>query len=197
MGRITWGALRDLLADHYDDFRLRLTRRLGSEELASESLHETWLRLDRQGDVGAVQSPAAYLMRVALNIATDRRRTEARWARRSDPGAAGEVPDTAPGPAREVEGRLDLKVLQRAIDRLPERTREILTAARLDGLSQQEIAERFAISTRMVRIELRRALDLCEAAFKHETITDFLSTPSESSMEGPDGSRSAKRGTTR
>src|SRR5215475_9320119 len=104
MARVTWGALRDLLADRYDEFRLRLTRRLGSEELARESLHETWLRLDRHGDVGALQSPAAYVMRVALNIATDRRRAEVRLARRSQTDAALNIPDAAPGPAREVEG---------------------------------------------------------------------------------------------
>ena len=47
MAETTWALLRDLLTDRYTEFKVRLTRRLGSEELASESLHETWLRLHR------------------------------------------------------------------------------------------------------------------------------------------------------
>jgi RNA polymerase sigma-70 factor (ECF subfamily) len=176
------------LADRYDDFRLQLTRRLGSEELARESLHEAWLRLGRHDEIGAVRHPAAYVMRVALNIATDRRRAEARWARRSEPSSALDLPDAAPGPAREAEGRIDLEAIRRAIETLPKRTREILMAARLDGLSQQEIADRFAISTRMVRFELRRGLDHCEAAFGQEIISDFLPRPSQSSTGEPDDS---------
>lgn len=160
---MTWSALRDLLASQYDDFRRRLTRRLGSEDLANESLQETWLRLHRNDDVGVVQSPAGYVLRVAMNIATDRRRTEGRVARRSDIAAALDVvPDPAPGPDREVEARSELDALNRAIATLPTRARQILIAGRIEGLSQTEIAERFGISPRMVRFELRRALDHCE-----------------------------------
>ncbi len=59
MGKMTWAGLRDLLSDQYDELRVRLTRRLGSEELARESLHETWVRLNRHDDVGPEQSPDA------------------------------------------------------------------------------------------------------------------------------------------
>jgi RNA polymerase sigma factor (sigma-70 family) len=183
MGKVTWAALRNLLVDRYEDFRLQLTHRLGSEELARESLHETWVRLNRHEDIGPMQSPAGYVMRVALNIATDRRRTESRWARRSEAHAALDIADPAPGPAREAEGRLELAALRRVVDTLPERSREILMAARLRGLSQQEIADKFEISTRMVRIELRRALDHCEAHLNKNEAADFLSKPPLSSLE--------------
>lgn len=191
MGKMTWAVLRDLLADRYDEFRVRLTHRLGSAELASESLHETWLHLNRYDDVGPVHSPVAYVMRIALNIATDCRRAEGRRAHRSETRAMLEIADPAPGPAREAEGRIQLQALQRAIDALPERSREILTAARLQGLSQQEIADRFGISTRMVRIELRRALDCCEAELAKDDTADFLSASPRSSMDRQDQPSSA------
>jgi RNA polymerase sigma factor (sigma-70 family) len=197
MGKTSWAALRDLLADRYEDFRLRLTRRLGSEELARESLHETWVRLNRYDDIGPVQSPAAYVMRIALNIATDQRRAEGRRARRSETLAALEIADPAPGPAREAEGRIQFEALRRAIDALPDRSREILMAARLQGLSQQDIADRFGISTRMVRIELRRALDYCEAQLKEgdeeKEAANFLSEPLQSSIETSEHSPSVTR----
>ncbi|MFH0298390.1 sigma-70 family RNA polymerase sigma factor [Bradyrhizobium sp. 31Argb] len=183
MGNTTWAALRDLLANRYDEFRARLTRRLGSEELASESLNETWLQLHRQDEAASIQSPTGYVMRTAVNIATDRRRMETRRARRADVQAALEIPDPAPGPQREAEARLQLKALQTAIDALPERTREILIAARLRGQSQQDIADRFGITARMVRIELRRALDLCEAQLEKDTTNRFLSGSSQTSID--------------
>lgn len=44
----TWALLRDVLAERYDELRTRLSRWLGSDELARESLNETWLRLHRE-----------------------------------------------------------------------------------------------------------------------------------------------------
>lgn len=179
----TWAALRDVLAERYDEFRKRLTRWLGSEELARESLNETWLRLHRDGEPGLVQSPAAYVLRTAANIATDRRRADQRQARRSDVDALLGVASPQPDPAREIEARQELERLQRAIAELPERSREILIAARVEGRGQREIAARFGISTRMVRIELRRALDQCEAEMQRRGTDGFLSEPSRSSSD--------------
>jgi RNA polymerase sigma factor (sigma-70 family) len=183
MGNMTWLALRELLSVRYDDFRARLTRRLGSEELASESLNETWLRLHRQDDAGVVQSPIGYVLQMAVNIATDHRRAESRRARRSETRAALEIPDPAPGPAREAEARLQLEALHHAIETLPERTREILIAARLQERPQADIADRFGITPRMVRIELRRALDHCEAYLEKNATVDFPSGLSQTSTD--------------
>ena len=161
---MSWEILRELLADQYDVFRTRLTRRLGSAELADESLNETWLRLHRQDEVGIVQSPARYVLQMAMNIATDHRRRESRVARRSDVRIALDVmPDPAPGPEREVAARLEVEALQRAIVLLPYRARAILIARRVEGLSQKQLADRFGMSPRMVRLELQRALEHCEA----------------------------------
>jgi len=183
MGPTSWAALRDLLSERYDELKARLTRRLGSEELARESLNETWLRLHRPNDAGMVDSPTGYVMRMAVNAATDHRRAESRRARRADVSAALEVADPAPGPAREAEARQELDMLREAIASLPPRTRDILIAARLEGRPQQEIAERYGISPRMVRIELRRALDHCEAHLEENATEGFLSGPAETSME--------------
>ena len=39
-------SLRELLAQRYDDLKRRLTWRLGSAELASDALHDTWVHLE-------------------------------------------------------------------------------------------------------------------------------------------------------
>jgi RNA polymerase sigma-70 factor (ECF subfamily) len=163
MTETTWVTLRRRLVERYDELRVLLTRRLGSEELARETLHETWLRLDRVDDVAVMQNPDAYLGRMALNLATDRQRLETRRARRSDVNAILEdIVDDAPGQAEKFESRRNLAIFEDAIRELSERRRAILIAARLDEEPHQRIAERFGISKRMVQIELKYALRHCK-----------------------------------
>jgi RNA polymerase sigma factor (sigma-70 family) len=182
MAGTTWAVLRGLLADRYEDLKSRLTRQLGSEELASESLHEAWLRLHRTDDLNEIRNPRAYLLRIAFNIARDRLRADNRLARPSDVAAVLEVEDQAPGPAQEVEARLEFEALQRAIQDLPERTRAILLASRLDAMTHQAIAERFGISRRTVLYELERAVVLLEARMERKAPEHCASKPPESSL---------------
>jgi len=162
MTETAWGALRRRLVERYDDLRILLTRRLGSEELARETLHETWLRLDRIDDIAVMRNPDAYLARVVWNLATDRQRLETRLARRSDVNAIlDELIDEAPNQADTLEKRRDLALLQEALSELSERRRAILIAARLDEEPHQKIADRYGISKRMVQIELKSALKYC------------------------------------
>ena len=68
--------LRRVFLLGYDDLKLRLTRRLGSAELASDALQDTWIRLERASSIGPVLSPRPYILRVAYNIALKRLRRE-------------------------------------------------------------------------------------------------------------------------
>jgi RNA polymerase sigma factor (sigma-70 family) len=163
MTETAWMTLRRRLVERYDELRMLLTRRLGSEDLARETLHETWLRLDRVDDVAVMRNPDAYLARVALNLATDRQRLETRRARRSDVNAVLEdIVDDVPGQVEKLESRLDLAIFEDAVRELSARRRAILIAARLDEEPHQRIAERFGISKRMVQIELKLALRHCK-----------------------------------
>src|SRR5262249_54384575 len=104
MAETSWAVLRGLLAERYEELKGRLARRLGSEELASECLHETWLRLHRAGNAEAVESPPAYLLHVAFNIARDRLRADNRRARQSEIDAVRGIADPMPGPDRAGRG---------------------------------------------------------------------------------------------
>jgi RNA polymerase sigma factor (sigma-70 family) len=178
MAETSWAALRQLLVEQYEEAKLRLTRRLGSEELASESLHETWLRLNNVGDAGSVERPFAYLLHIAFNIARDRLRAESRRARPSEINAVLGVADPAPGPEAQTAARLELAVLARAISDLPERSRTILLASRVEGLTHQAIASRLGISKRTVQYELERTVRVLEARVDKN---DCASKPAESS----------------
>ena len=46
----------------YEDFKVRLRKRLGSEDLACDVLHETYLRVDRMEVPPNLLQPNAYLL---------------------------------------------------------------------------------------------------------------------------------------
>ena len=175
-------SLLESLVAGYGDMRRRLTLRLGSAELACEVLQETYLRLDGAGDIGGVRRPLDYIFRVALNIAGDRRRAERRRLNYSEVEALYHFADGVLDGEKQVEQRLELSALQRAVTALPPRQRAILLAVRLDGTPHAELAKRFGISERMVDKDLRQALKHCSGELDRMLITRFGSySPSESS----------------
>jgi RNA polymerase sigma factor (sigma-70 family) len=153
--------LRRVLVTRYNDLKMRLTRRLGSAELAGEALQDTYLRLEGVETSGVVSSPGAYLFRMAFNIAMDHRRAERRRLSFMEVRHLLDVAEDTLGPARIVEGRLEIEALERVLAELPPRRRAILLAVRLEGLPQRQIAARLGISLRLVEKELQRAQEYC------------------------------------
>lgn len=157
--------LRALLIDRYSDLKHRLARRLGSADWAEDALQDTYLRLDGTEVAGQIRNPSAYLFRAAFNIALNRQRAEKWRLGAGDIEALLHLADDAPDALRIIESRSDMMKLKRVMAELPPRPRAILFAARLDGLSMQEIAERFAVSVSTVEKELRRAQEHCVTRF--------------------------------
>ena len=154
--------LRRVLTSEYGWLRRRLALRFGSAEFASEVLHDAWIHLDRIGEGvsgAAVHNPTAYLYRIALNIAADRKRGEQRRLLRSEVDLLFLQAEQELDPAHIAEARSELKALALAIDELPERRRAIFIAARLEELPHQAVAERFGVTVRIVDREIRAAFD--------------------------------------
>jgi RNA polymerase sigma-70 factor (ECF subfamily) len=162
-----------LFLTSYDDFKVRLRRRLGSEDLANDVLHETYLRVDRMEDVPDIAQPNAYLYRMALNIAADRRQSDARLLTGSEVEELLQVSDEALDPARVVGGQKEILLLLSALYELPARRRKIFIAARLEEAPHLEISQRFGISTRMVEKEIKAALGHCAARLERKVIQRF------------------------
>lgn len=153
--------IKSLLAS-YDDLKRILAQKIGSEDAAADALHDTFVRLNAPLEIGAVKSPRAYLLRIALRLAAERRRSEQRGAP-TDAELLFDVVDDAPDPARIVEARSEIERLKIALTDMPRRRRAILIAAAVDDMSSAEIAARFGVTRRTVQIELRRALVQCAA----------------------------------
>jgi len=153
-------ALRQLLVLGYDQLKARLTQRLGSSELAGEAVQDTWLRLHHASSVGPVRNPSNYLFRIALNVARDRLATDRRY-QTLERIEAIDLIDEAAGPADTLEARSELALVERLMAELPPRQRQILVAARLDGLPRSEIARRLGVSLSTVEKELKSAHEYC------------------------------------
>lgn len=153
--------LRDFMLQRYDDLKARLTRRLGCADMASDALQDTWLRLEGKDELEPVDSPGAYLLRMAVNVAVDQQRAENRRLTSSEAEALLALPDPAPGPAQTAQGREELDTLVRVMGELSERQRGVLLAVRLEGLPQAEVATRMGVSLRTVERELRSAHEHC------------------------------------
>ncbi len=149
-----------MLVDHYADLHRRLSRRLGSDDLACETLHDLYLRMDRSNPVAALRNPLTYIVTAAVNLARDRFRTENRRARRVVVDALQDLVDESPRPDRIVEDRSEFDAFTRALDQITPRQRAIVVAVRLERMSRPDVAKRLNISRSLVQLELQRALQL-------------------------------------
>jgi RNA polymerase sigma factor (sigma-70 family) len=153
--------LLNLLLAGYDDLKSRLTRRLGSPDLAEDALQDTFLRLNTAAVTGPIRSPRAYLFRIAMSVAANRRVAERRRLSVPEEEVASYLEDHTPNPARIVEARSEIEAFKRAMNELPVRRREILVAARLHETPNQSIAQRCGVTVRTIQFELKLALTHC------------------------------------
>lgn len=157
-----FASLRRLLVDDYHGLRERLARRYGSPDLATELLHEAWLKLDRAqagGSTMALRNPRAYLYRIAINLAADRGRSERARITAAELDALHRRAHDELDPGRIAEAKMEVAALSAAINQLPARRRAIFIAARLEELPYKEIAARHGVTIRVVDRELSLALN--------------------------------------
>jgi RNA polymerase sigma-70 factor (ECF subfamily) len=159
--------LRQLLVSRYDELRRRLTRRVGSSDVAAEALHETWIRLGQLQEVASVRRPESYLYRIALNVAVDRHRADLRWSDKASLEALLRSDDDQLDPEHIVLMQSEMAELERVLRELPERRRAIFSAALIEEIPYREIANRFGISLRSVEREMSRAFDHCSRRVKN------------------------------
>jgi RNA polymerase sigma-70 factor (ECF subfamily) len=116
-----------------------------------------WLRIDRLSDQPVAQ-PAAFLYRVAANLATDRRIAAGRRGAR-EAGWVDVQPDADEHPDAEriLVARDQWREIEGALADMPERMATALRLFRVEELSQRDIAGHLGISVSGVEKLLQRA----------------------------------------
>ena len=128
----------------------RYVRRLadGVDE-AEDLFQETLARyLDSGFDSDDPAQCRRYVFRIATNLARDRKRWSRRWGFGTLLERGGEAPEGGYG------DRIDV---QRALERLPTRSRALLWLAYVEGLEHKEIGEIVGVASTSVRVLLSRA----------------------------------------
>jgi RNA polymerase sigma-70 factor (ECF subfamily) len=175
--------LRELLVGGYGDLKMRLTKAVGSADLASDALQDTWLKLETAKLNGHLQRPKSYLFRIAYNIAVKRRQNARKAISLDDAKNTLDIPSDAPGPLEIVEGFSDVALLKEAIRDLTDRQRDILFSSKLENVPIADLATRYGVSERWIALELRRALVHCAQRLERKIIQRFSPSPRQGSKD--------------
>ncbi len=137
-----------------------LRRRLRNEADVGDAVQETYLRLLDYRRRNQVESPASLLFRIADNVASDfaRRAASHHAAAHCPLEVAEDLPSVEPSHERRLAAEQELDRLVEMIERLPPKCQQVFLLSRVHGLSYPEIADRCAISVKMVEKHISRAL---------------------------------------
>lgn len=142
----------------YNDLLLSLSRQTRCVQRAYDVLHDALLRFALAQHPQPLTQPNAYLRQVAQSVLIDHFRRNARL--QPLPEYHEETGDEHVAPSNEhlLDIQQRLIALQRILDCLPARCREVFWLARIEGYAQKEIAQQLDISLNMVERHMARAL---------------------------------------
>jgi len=145
----------ELFEAHFQRVYRYLNRLSGDPELAADVAQETFVKLYQRGS--APDSPAAWLISVAMNLFRNASSTRSRRLRLLTP-ARGEsvLADPPPSPDQALEAKDSRRRVRLVLDRMPEREREMLLL-RAEGYSYREIALALGLNEASVGVLLARA----------------------------------------
>ncbi len=151
-------ALRRIFNEHYSGMCTVARRIVFAPDVAEELVQDVFFKLWNKRESLEIDSLKTYLYRAARNTAlnhTRRQRLERSHAEREglkgEPTAVEATDDSTT--AQEVGA-----AVQRAVDRLPDRCREVFLMSRQDGMTYQQIADSLEISIKTVETQMGRAL---------------------------------------
>jgi RNA polymerase sigma-70 factor (ECF subfamily) len=153
--------IKELFVAHRRGLQSYLTGKLRDAETAADLTQEVFARFaarERASGAEAIMGDRFYLYRMARNLAVDHLRQRRRDINVSvSPEALDRIADQMPSPERTAHDNADVRRVRAALAELPERTRQVVCLARLDGLTHREVAEHLRISDSSVQKHLAKA----------------------------------------
>lgn len=143
-----------------------LRRFIKSREGADDLAQEAFLRAFAAESERVIQSPKAFLFKVARNLALNElaRQSSATTQPLGDFEGQAVLEDSSQAAVDDaVDGRERIRMLARAIAALPPQCAKVFVLRKMQGLSQKEIAARLNISVRTVENHVALGLVRCKA----------------------------------
>ncbi|MCI3881073.1 sigma-70 family RNA polymerase sigma factor [Acinetobacter higginsii] len=154
--------INTLYRQHHSWLYQWLKRRLNHSEDAADLAHDTFIRILKRKDQLYFDQPRALLTTVAKGILIN-------WyQRKSIEKAYLEALSSRPeydeiSPEQKISAIESLCLINQLLNQMPERQQRVFIWSQLEGLTQQEIANRLNISTRTVMRDLVAVLTQCLA----------------------------------
>jgi RNA polymerase sigma factor (sigma-70 family) len=146
---------------HEADVRAWLRRTGAAGDEVDDIVQDAYCRIAALPSVAHIINGRAYFFRAVRNIAIERARrakvVRLDWLTEIE---LANVVDHEPTAERILLGRQELKRVERIIEALPDRCREIFRLRRIQGVSQKEIARRLNVTENVVETQATRALQL-------------------------------------
>ena len=142
--------------EHYEELIGTWTRRLRNRQQAEDLAHDTFVRV-LEARSTEVEQPRAYLHQTARNIAVDAHRREDRREALGLEAFEQSAPHSG-DPEHFMHAIQLADSIERALAELPLNCRRIFIWQKIEGLTQQEIAERLGLSKNMVEKYMIRTL---------------------------------------
>lgn len=145
-----------------DELTGRLRRfvrgRVATREDAEDVIQDAYLRVLRYSAEHAVESQERLLFSAAKNLVVDsRRRRSVRVRTATDFAILEACTQSWPNPDEVLYASQRLNRVERAVEQLPPRCREVFLLNRLDGLSYTQVAAHLGISVSAVEKHMARA----------------------------------------
>ncbi len=131
------------------------------DDIAQEAAFRLWRR-QAEPNVAPIRSPKAALFSIARNAVVDLARRRA--AANTDSVAEIEqisVLDEGADVVQTVAARQELELLAEALRELPARCRQVVTLAKVYGMTEREVAERLGVAETTVRTQIVRGMERC------------------------------------
>jgi len=152
-------AFRELYRDEAPALVRFFRRRIRSREEAEDLAQEALARFLRASPATQIQTPQAYLKRIAINLLRDRaERGSTRLAEISVPLIEGLDQPGQCDPHRELVGRQELAHFDEVLRLLKPRTVEIFLLSRVDGYTYKEIAAKLGMTLFGVKWHMLKAI---------------------------------------
>lgn len=152
--------------DHYLSIYRTIDRLSGDPDLAADIAQEAFIRLYRRGSLP--DRPGPWLVTVALNLFRNERSKSGRHRSLHVEWKTEVSPGRFPTPAEDMDSSQRRARVRAALDRLPDRDRELLLL-RAEGYSYRDLARVLKLNEASVGTILARAKrafrDACGEAF--------------------------------
>lgn len=163
-------AIAELYSQHHGWLLAWLRKKLGCAHHAADVAQDTFLRvLAARNVLAELREPRAFLTTTAQHLLIDQaRRRTLETTYLAELALLSESLAAFPSPEQTLETLQALEQIAGALANASPKAREAFLLHYLEGLGQEEIARRLAVSARMVRKYLVQCLMLCDQQVQDE-----------------------------